>query len=417
MGYIDAVMALLVRHFARVMRHAAAAVLLAIAAPSQALQGDRVRPSVGVVANYYSNLFYLDDRIPSAAIPFLKNGQKSDWSRGLRVGLDADLTASRQTFLLRSSVSQNNFSTYSTLDNTAYDVRGTWNWVAGSRWDGDAAATFSESLGSFIDTRGSQKNIRKVNTYSASAMYRVLYDWKLRAALGYYELQNSDPLFLSANRRETSYELGSRYYSKDEDNFVGLNFRAIDGVFPNRQQFLVSTANDTFRQFTAEGVVNWRYSQLTSLEGAIGWTNRLHDQISIRNFSGLTGRLVWNYGLTGATSMNTTVFREISTPETVGANYALTQGVRAGPVWRYSEKLSFQATAGFSNRRFLGDPLTANTGTIRVDDLWTASGSVLWTPSRRTQVDATVSYDKRTSNAVLFDFTGVSVFLAARYNF
>lgn len=391
--------------------------MLIAAAPVHALQGDRIRPSVGVVTNYYSNLFFLDNRAPVDQLSFLKNGQKSDWSRGLRVGLDADIAASRQTFLLRSNVTRNNFSTYNALDNMSYDLRGTWNWVVGSRWDGEAGATVSESLGSFIDTRSSGKNMRKTNTYSASAMYRFSYDWKLRTALGYYELQNSDPLFLSANRRETSYELGSRYYSKDEDNFLGFNLRGIDGVFPNRQQLLGSTSNDVYRQFTAEGVVNWRYSPLTSLEGAIGWTNRLHDQVSIRNFSGLTGRLVWTYGLTGATSLNATVFREITTPETVGANYALTQGWRAGPVWRYGEKLTLKANAGFSNRRFLGDPLTAVTGKVREDNLWVLSTSAVWSPRARLEVDASLSYDKRQSNAILFDFTALTLLLSAQYIF
>lgn len=414
-GYSHRVMASMVRSFATATGRMAALALLAVSVPGHAFQGDRIRPSVGVVANYYSNLFFLDDRIPSNLVPYLKDGQKSDWSRGLRVGPDADISASRQNFVLRSSASQNNFSTYSALDNTAHDLRGTWNWVAGGRWEGDMGASFNESLGSFIDTRSGQKNIRKVNSYSASALYRVPYDWKLRAVLGYYELENSAPLFFSADRRNVSYELGTRYYSKGEDNFLGFNLRAIDGVSPNRQIMPGVTTDDGYRKFTAEGVINWRHSDLTSLEGGIGWTNRLHGQLSYRTFSGITGRVTWTNGLAGATSIYTTVFREISTPVTVGPNCILAQGFRAGPSWRYSDKLTLQASAGFSNRKFLGDQLTTATSTVRVDDVWTVSGFVLWTPTHRTQLDASVSYDTRKSNAVLFDFKAVSTFLYARY--
>jgi exopolysaccharide biosynthesis operon protein EpsL len=391
--------------------------LLAASGSAHALQGDRIRPSVGVVSNYYSNLFYVDDRIPADLVPFLKNGQKSDWSYGLKAGLDADIPVSRQVFTLRSNVTQNNFATYDNLDNTSYNARGVWNWVAGSSWDGDVGVQHSDSLGSFVDTRGNVKNLRKTDQYFASAMYRVYYDWKLRAALSYLELQNSDPRFRAGNRNDTTYELGSRYYSKGGDNYVGLNFRAIDGVFPNRQVFPGATVDNSYRQYTVETVVDWRYSPVTFLEGAVGWTNRLHEQISARNFSGITGRVVWGYGISGATSLNTTLFREIGALETVTSNYILTQGIRFGPSWRYSEKLTLQANAGFSNRQFLGDPLIVLGAPVRKDDVWTVSGSASWTPVYRAQVSGTVSYDTRTSNAILADYTAVTVFLSAQYTF
>lgn len=391
--------------------------LLACAASAHALQGDRIRPSVGAVANYYSNLFYVDDRIPAGNVPYLRNGQKSDWSYGLRVGLDADIPVSRQSFSLRSNVTQNNFATYDNLDNTSYNIRGVWNWVAGSNWDGDLGVQHSESLGSFVDTRGSVKNLRKIDQYSASAMYRLFYDWKLRAALGYVALQNSDPRFRATDRQETSYELGSRYYSKGGDNYVGLNLRAIDGAFPNRQVFPGATVDNSYRQFTAEAVVDWRYSPTTFLEGSAGWTNRLHDQVSARNFSGLTGRLRWAYGISGATSIDTTLFREIGSWETVTSNYILTQGFRVGPNWRYSEKLNLQASGGFSTRQFLGDPLVAVGVPVRKDEVWTVSGSAVWAPTLRAQISGTLSYETRSSNAFFADYTAVTLFVAAQYTF
>jgi hypothetical protein len=175
--------------------------------------------------------------------------------------------------------------------------------------------------------------------------------------------------------------------------------------------------DNSYRQFTAETVVDWRYSPTTFLEGAIGWTNRLHDQVSARNFSGVTGRIVWAYGISGATSINTTLFREIGAVETVTSNYILTQGIRVGPSWRYSEKLTLQANAGFSNRQFLGDPLIVIGAPVRKDDVWSASGSAVWSPLYRAQVSATISYDTRTSNAVLADYSAITIFASAQYTF
>jgi hypothetical protein len=101
----------------------------------------------------------------------------------------------------------------------------------------------------------------------------------------------------------------------------------------------------------------------------------------------------------------------------VTSNYILTQGIRFGPSWRYSEKLTLQANAGFSNRQFLGDPLIVLGAPVRKDDVWTVSGSASWTPVYRAQVSGTVSYDTRTSNAILADYTAVTVFLSAQYTF
>ena len=156
-------------------------------APAQALDGDRIRPFVGVVGSYYSNLFYADDRTPTVGA---FKGVESDFSYGLRGGIAADYYLSRQFFTLNATATQSQFQTNSRLDNIAYNVRGVMNWVVGSNWDGDLGATFVENLGSFTDVRSTEKNLRTTQSVFGSAMYRVYYDWKLRAALTQTTLEN-----------------------------------------------------------------------------------------------------------------------------------------------------------------------------------------------------------------------------------
>lgn len=396
-------------------------VLAVTAGRAQALDGDRIRPSVGLNYTYSSNLFYLDDRIPDSQLPFIKNGQRSDSILGLRAGLDADIPVSRQIFTLRSNITDNRYATYDNLDYVSYNVRGVWNWVVGSDWDGDVGLAHTQSLGSFADLNNLQRdtrNIRNTDDYFASGMYRMAPDWKLRAAVRNTQLRNSAINFATTDRNDVVYELGSRRYSKGGDNFLGLNFRIIDGQFPNREVVAGSTIDNSYREYTLEGTVDWRYSGQSKLSGALGWTNRLHDQISQRNFSGITGRLTAVYSPSGVIGLNAAIFREIGNYQDITTSYILTEGIRIGPSYAVSEKLSLQANYQYSIREFLGDPGFVVTGLpTRKDHVNSLSGTVTWLPLRNAQINATLSYDTRSTNRPLFDYDVTTFFVSAQLNF
>ena len=102
------------------------------------------------------------------------------------------------------------FQTNTALDNISYNARGSMNWVVGSNWDGDLGATFTQNLGSFADVRTNQKNLRTAQSFYGSAMYRVYYDWKLRAALTQTTLENGAVAFRGGNREDTTLEVDER---------------------------------------------------------------------------------------------------------------------------------------------------------------------------------------------------------------
>ena len=386
------------------------------AGSAHALDGDRVRPFVGVVATYYSNLFYTDDRRPKVGA---FTGVQSDLSYGLRGGIVADYYMSRQVFTLNATATQSQFQTNTALGNIAYNARGSMNWVVGSNWDGDLGAVFSENLGSFADVRTQQKNLRTTQTLYGSAMYRVYYDWKLRTALTRTTLENGAAQFRGGNREDTIFELGSRYYSKGGDSFIGLNFKDTDGRFPNRV-FVpgLSRVDSSYRQYDLQGTVDWRYSGETRISGAVGWTNRQHEQLSQRNFSGLTGRLTWNYVFSGKTSLSAAVFREVGALEDVTTNYVLTQGFNVGPSYAVSGKLNVGATYNFNQRKFLGDPGFIVTGAPRrVDDIQTLSVNVGYAPARNVAINAALSQSMRHSNASFSNFSATTFTVTGQLTF
>lgn len=368
--------------------------------PASALEGDRIRPHVGAVYTYSDNVFYLDDR--SSGGTLLKNGKRSDQTLGLQAGLDIDHYVSRQTFSLRSQLTDTRHNTYDSLDYLAYNARGTWNWVYGDRWDGDAGIEKTQVASNLYDFRTgdrTERNLRNQTQFFGSALLRMSPDWKLRGALRYSNIDNSLSRFNTQDRQEWVAEAGSRRYSKGTDDFIGLNFRYLNGTLPNRVVTATSTIDNAYQQYTAEGVIDYQFSGLTRLSGNLGFTSRRYKQLSQRNFDGITGRLSAGYTLSSKTSLNGAVFREIGAWEDLTTNFVLTQGFSLGAAQSLSDKLVLQLNYSLRKRSFLGDPDFVTVGTpTRKDTFNSLSASLLWSPLRNVRVNGTFSYDRRTAN-------------------
>lgn len=387
-----------------IRRPARAAFCLLLAAfasaPAWSLEGDRIRPSVGLSYAYNSNIYYLDDR--SSGGTLLRGGQRGDRTLGLQGGLDVDHYVSRQSFTLRSQATQTRHATYDNLDYLAYNARATWNWVAGERWDGDAGLELSQiasNLYDFANADRSERNLRDQQLWFASAMLRMSPDWKLRGALRYSDIGNSLQRFNTLNLQEWTYEAGSRFYSKGTDDFVGVNLRIADGRLPNRIVAAGSTIDNAYRQYTLEGVVDYQLSGLTRLSGNLGYTSREYQQLSQRNFDGFTGRLSAVHSFSSKTSVNAAIFRQIGAWEDLTANFVLTQGVSLTATQVISDKLSGQFGYSFRNRAFLGDPNFVLTGTpTREDSFNSLSLALTWRPTRLSQVVGAIAHDTRSAN-------------------
>jgi len=365
-----------------------------------ALEGDRIRPSVGLVYSYTDNIYYLDDRQSGAGL--LRNGQRGDQTIGLRAGLDLDHYYSRQVFSLRSSLTNNRNQTYDQLDYTAYNLRGVWNWVSGERWDGDAGIEKTQVASTVYDFSVAQRalrNLRTQDSYFASGMLRMAADWKLRGAVRYNDIANSQSRFQTQNLEEWVLEGGSRRYSKANDDFLGVNFRYADGRYPNRLVVSGSVIDNAYRQYTAEAVIDYRYSGLTRVSGNVGFTNRQYAQFAQRNFSGLTGRLSLVYDWSSKTQLTGEVFREIGAWEDVTNNYVLTQGLRAVLQQSLTDKLALQVSYSLRDRSFLGDrDVTVANLPTRRDRLQSYAVGATWQPSRNISFNTSLSYDTRAAN-------------------
>lgn len=379
------------------IRPVAGALCLLLCAQAFALEGDRIRPSVGMSYTYVDNVYYLDKNVNPAAL--LKNGQRSDQTLGLRVGLDVDQYWHRQTFTLRSQITDNRNQTYDQLNYTSYNVKGAWNWVYGQRWDGDLGAEKTQIASNFYDFSTVDRLRRNLRTQTAvfgSAQMKMTADFKLRAALRLLEIENSR--VPAVNQKQTIVEVGTRYNGKGTDEFIGTNLRVIDGTFPNRDPNATTVTDNGFRQYTIEGVGEYQLTGSSRLSGNLGLTTRRHNQFPQRNFDGITGRLTLSHALSDKTGINGTVFRDIGAWEDVVNNYLLTQGVGVTGTQSFTDKLSGQIAFQRRIRSFEGDPSIVTGARQRQDWFNTYTLSMSWFPLRQTRVDTTLSHDTRNAN-------------------
>ncbi len=387
------------------------ALLLCSAVEAQALEGDRIRPSVGAVYTYTDNVYYLDERVTPN---FLKGGQRSDQILGLRLGLDADHYWQRQTFTLRSTITDNRHVTYDTLDYRSYNAKATWNWVYDLRWDGDVGVERTQVASNFYDFGNNSRlsrNLRTQQAVFASGMMKMSADWKLRAAVRFADITNSQAQFTTQDTQQKTLEVGSRYYSKGTDDYLGLNFRVLDGEYPNRQVVAGSRVDNAFRQYTLEGALEYQLSGLTRLTGSAGFTTRRHSELSQRDFNGITGRLTAIHTLSSKTSVSASAFRELGTWEDSFNNYVVTQGFSITPSQQLTDKLSVQASFAYRQRSFEGDPdFVLGNAPQRKDSFQAYSLTASWLPLRQTRIDTTLSYDTRSANDAFAALAGASNF-------
>jgi hypothetical protein len=140
-------------------------------------------------------------------------------------------------------------------------------------------------------------------------------------------------------------------------------------------------------------------------DGALGWTERKHDNFPERDFSGATGRAVATWQPTGKIRVRVAGNRDIRNFEDLISNYVLTNSVTISPVWSITSKIALQGDFIYETREYLGDPGIVVAGaSARDDTLRTARLGLVYSPYQF--IDFTVSYERgdRKSNQALNTF-------------
>lgn len=382
---------------------------------------DAFNVSLGQGILWDDNVFRLSDDADARAL--IGSSARGDTITTTFAGASFDQQAGRQHWRASLDASNARYARFSRLDHNGTALKGNWNWELGKPWYGEIAYSRSEALTDFGDFRSSVKNINTARRWSYGANYRVHPDWSVGASAFLARSDNS-----SALREANQYELDGTeavvQFTRPGNNGA-LRLRRTNGNYPNPEATLAGLIDNSYRQDEIEGSLAWHPTGATSFTAYIARVRRSHEQLSQRDFSGVTGTLAWDWLISAKTQFNIRVRREVGVQDEGNilqdeplSSYVVTRGMSLGPRWSPTARTSVQAMFGQDVRSYQGDPVAALGGSEqREDRLRHASLSFGYAPITSLQFSMTWRHEQRESNLAGFPYRANAVSANARFSF
>jgi hypothetical protein len=240
---------------------------------------------------------------------------------------------------------------------------------------------------------------------------RLTQAWAAIAAFDQTHASNSLLSQQPADYSRTGLEAGVRYAPQSALELDAV-WRHETARYPNRQIVdangtpLPDAVDNAYTQDTPLMRLAYRPHDASRIAGQLGYTQRRYDNLSQRDFSGVTTGLDAEWPLSGAVVMRGGLLRSIEVAAVPSANYIEVRGVALRPAWQITGRTRLEATVAYSNRRYLGDPGTAlSGGLVREDHLRQYGLELRYQIARRTWLSASVRQLSRDSNYPGYDFT------------
>jgi exopolysaccharide biosynthesis operon protein EpsL len=370
--------------------------------PQEARSGP-IRAFVSGGLYHDSNLFRLSDGANTQAL--LGTSQRSDDIRQLGAGLEADWHVSEQRLRLDARGDDYRYDRFGFLDHSAYQADGTWQWRAGPLWSGDVGYARRRFLAGFGEQQAPVKNMITVAHSYASAGRMLSPRWRLRGGLDHYAYDYGNPAAMSAVAVDhtSSVTLGGDYVTPRQ-NSIGAQAKLTDGRYLDAPG--LGGSDTEFRETEVSGVASWRVSGKSRFEGRLGYTDRHHDQLSQRDFHGVTGRLDYDWIAGAKTVLNFAAWRDLEAVENNLANYALSEGLSFGPHWAPTLRTVVQARAFRVKRSYYSNSALTTPGAPEQED--TARGENLsfgYTPRNFLRLSLGLEHGTQSSNVPASDYS------------
>lgn len=384
--------------------------------PGIATAQDTITYHVGTSVVHDDNLFRIPDGISEAqVIDRIGDDDTSDTITQVEAGVTLDLPISRQRLLLGANINRNEFDRFDALDYTGGDAAAELQWELGRRWFGDMGYSYDRRLNGFSQSQALLRDIREQQLAYLSANYRLAPRWQLFGGLESddLELDERDQI----DRRVNSAEFGARYTSR-ADNYVELGTRYADADYSNPELINGVLVDNNYDQSEVNAELDYRFSA-SRINFRLGYLDRSHDDFAGRDFSGSTGRLTFDWDLTGKTSFSFSAFRLVTTfsdltfigigddiiaEEDLVSNFVLIEGVSFSPTWTPTAKIAVQGRFSYEDRSFGGDPDIQTGGDEREDEVRSASLSLGYLPTRNIALSLTYLNLERDSTAAFGDY-------------
>ena len=319
-------------------------------------------------------------------------------------GLDQQI--GRQRLTAAASLRQLGYSGHSDLNNLAYNLNTALDWSTVERLSGRISLEADRQLNLRTDQPCNvgavgQKNLQSNTNLDALVRLGVVTALTLEASLGWREQNNSLGAYDCEDLRGTTVSVGARYrFSGALSAGAALRHAQYDYA-----QALLGP--NTTRSNNLDLSATWVASGASTLDGRLSLGRHSDSSIRVRDFSGATGALSWQWQPTGKIRVNTALQRDIGAdtitrfvkiintlvPTGRGDSSQLTTSLNTRVNYELTGKIALNARLGLTKRN-LAD-VGADPG---VDGTNTLSLGATWAPTRTLLTGCDLSRERRHSS-------------------
>ena len=387
-----------------------------LASPVSALAELALIAAGDVRYEYNTNVFDLQQGFPTPFTPVgVTNSSDIKYSDSyIAYGgkFDASYLLSQQQFYATVLGTEYHYDRFTELDHSEYTFDGGWDWKVGRLWDGVLDVTRIRSMVSFWNVVGTSLVLQTEQRETAKASVQATPDWRAEFTGLTRKVDQPQTLAPDLSLTETSGQAAVKY-TGTAGVTAGVSGTYLKGSFSNVGPLVVAPSyTQTSGALTATDVV----TGLSTFRGQIGYSRRSSDS-GINNISGATGELDYQRALTGKTSVEVDLTRQInayltndaSEIDSVAALTATWQATyRIGVVLGYTftyRQLPHQGTT-------LVDGVIVGNGTQQMEYLNMPSLTVTYAPVPWLILKPYVNYQTRSSQNFVggnFDATVVGL--------
>ncbi|WP_170168082.1 XrtB/PEP-CTERM-associated polysaccharide biosynthesis outer membrane protein EpsL [Pseudorhodoferax soli] len=381
------------------------AILLALWAASVAAQDvdiDALKFSASQGQRYDSNLFRRS------------TNARSETLSTTTVGLQLDKRYSLQRVELDVNLASNRYRSNDYLNFNAVNYRAVWHWSVTPRLRGSISRTRSDDINTFDYFRSFDRNVRTDIKTGATAVAVLGRDWLLLGGIERDERSNERPTAQSGDYTLRNISAGVRRVFPSGSR---ISYRVLDGQgdYFNRVPGVTATPT-AYSQLEHEVQVSWSVTAKTTVSATLGYIDRKHRDLAVRDFSGLRGNLNVNWRATGKSGVQLTLARSISPYQTNTASYTVGNRISMYPYWSISSRAAVYASLDHLRYSFDG-ALPGVDNNAREDRTNIAGLGVRWEPFDALSLNAGVYRELRTSNLEGFGYSNTSAQFSAKFVF
>lgn len=220
--------------------------------------------------------------------------------------LDASYLWSLQQFYATVQGNEYRYDRFKELDHSDYTFDAGWDWKVGRLWDGVLDVTRIRSMVSFWNLIGTSLVIQTEQRETGRASVQFTPDWRAEVTGLTHKIDQPQIGAPNLSVTESSGELGIKY-TGTAGVTAGATATYLKGSFSDTGVTLEPSYTQESGGLTATDVI----TGLLTFRGEIGYTRRT-SSTGTGTISGLTGDLDYKRTLTGKTSMEAELSRQIN---------------------------------------------------------------------------------------------------------